>query len=228
MTSGRDRSELVFRGVPPWEIGRAQATVVELAGAGRITGSVLDVGYGTRERSLELARLGHRGLGVDASPTAIGRARARASQSGSGARFLVWDALDLASLGEQLDTIVDAALFHIVSDRRRYVEQLGRALRPGGLLFLLEISGRAEWRYPRVTQGRSWRLSWARPGEWNPLPRRGTRFETARCSGGRRASAVDRAADCGGNRLARGRTTWPRCFVGKGGHKRRWSTTSSA
>src|SRR5919109_3846614 len=86
---------------PPWDIGRPQPAFVALAQAGAIRGRVLDVGCGTGEHALMAAGLGLEATGVDAAPTAIAIARGKARDRGLTARFLVWDALRLASLGEQ-------------------------------------------------------------------------------------------------------------------------------
>src|SRR2546428_188201 len=80
--------------------------------------------------------------GVDAAPTAGARAEETAKERGPEARFLVADALDLGSLGEQFDTVVDSGLFHVFEDddRARYVESLGRVVRSGGRYFMLCFS----------------------------------------------------------------------------------------
>ena len=45
-------------GPAPWDTGRPQPAIVRLAGAGRFTGTVLDVGCGTGENALFLAARG--------------------------------------------------------------------------------------------------------------------------------------------------------------------------
>jgi len=55
-------------GKPPWEIGRAQPAFVELANAGQIKGSVLDVGCGTGDNVLEMAERGYEAWGIDIVP----------------------------------------------------------------------------------------------------------------------------------------------------------------
>ena len=45
-------------GRPPWDIGQPQPAFVALAGAGRITGKVLDVGCGTGETLFSCANVG--------------------------------------------------------------------------------------------------------------------------------------------------------------------------
>jgi SAM-dependent methyltransferase len=136
--------DAAYAGTPPWDIGRPQPAFAELAGAGAIRGRVLDVGCGTGEHALMAADLGLPALGVDVSPTAIGIAARKARERGRPARFMVHDALDLAALSEQFDTVLDCGLFHIFSneDRRRYADSLRAVIAPGGRYFMLCFSDR--------------------------------------------------------------------------------------
>ncbi len=146
----------LYVGTPPWDTGRPQSEIVRLADAGAITGRVLDVGCGTGENAIELAQRGLPVLGIDASPRAIAKARAKAEERRSTAEFLVWDALDLASLGRTFDTAIDSGLFHVFSDeeRPRFAESLASVLAPGGRYFLMCFSEHqpGEWGPRRVTQ----------------------------------------------------------------------------
>jgi len=145
-----------YEGTPPWEIGRPQPAFVALAQAGAITGRVLDAGCGTGEHALLAAALGLEATGVDAAPTAIARAEAKAKERGLEARFLVADVLDLERLGEAFDTVLDSGLFHVFEDddRARYVENLAAAVRPGGRYCMLCFSEHqpGDWGPRRVTQ----------------------------------------------------------------------------
>lgn len=142
-----DRSPADFEaaylaGTPPWDIGGPQPEIVALAAAGDIVGDVLDVGCGTGENALHLAALGRRVLGVDASPTAIARAREKAAARGLEAAFQVADALDLARLRRRFETAVDCGLFHALApgQRRPYAHSLCEVLSSGATLQLLCFS----------------------------------------------------------------------------------------
>jgi SAM-dependent methyltransferase len=67
---------------PAWDVGRPQRAVYELEVAGWIGREVLDVGCGSGEHALWLARRGHIVCGVDPSALAIGRAQRRARREG--------------------------------------------------------------------------------------------------------------------------------------------------
>jgi len=131
-------------GPPPWDIGRPQPAFVELADQGLLVGRVLDVGCGTGEHALMAAAQGLDATGIDAVPQAIGHAQRKAEDRGLTVRFLVADALRLADLGEQFDTVLDSGLFHIFSDedRPRFVTSLGTAISAGGHYYLLCFSDR--------------------------------------------------------------------------------------
>jgi len=136
---------------PPWDIGRPQPVFVRLADEGRLTGRLLDAGCGTGENALAAASRGADVTGIDAAPTAIARARAKASERGLTARFEVGDVLDLGRLGLTADTVIDSGVFHVFGDddQARYVASLAAVLRPGGVCYLACFSDR-------------------QPGDWGP------------------------------------------------------------
>jgi SAM-dependent methyltransferase len=136
---------------PPWDIGRPQPAFLRLAGDGKLTGRLLDAGCGTGEHTLLAADRGAEAVGVDASPAAIDRARAKAAERGLTARFEVADALHLDRLGLTFDTVIDSGLFHVFddADRGRYVSSLAAVMEPGGSYFMMCFSDR-------------------QPGEWGP------------------------------------------------------------
>ena len=133
--------------------GPAQPAFVRLAARGMLTGQALDAGCGTGEHTLLAASSGADALGVDVSPLAVERARAKAATRGipaaaggqvGSARFEVADALSLQGLGLDFDTIIDSGLFHVFDDesRVRYVASLASVLRPDGRLYLMCFSDR--------------------------------------------------------------------------------------
>src|SRR5205085_303138 len=119
-------------------------------------GRVLDAGCGTGEHALMAAAHGLDATGIDASPRAIQIAERKAIKRGVTARFRVWDALALADLNEQFDTVVDSGLFHVFGDERRaqYVGSLAAVVRPGGRVLLACFSDRqpGNWGPRRVRQ----------------------------------------------------------------------------
>jgi SAM-dependent methyltransferase len=135
----------------PWDIGRPQPAFVRLADQGRLTGRLLDSGCGTGENALLAASRGADVTGIDVAPTAIARARGKAADRGLAVRFEVANALDLGSVGVEVDTIIDSGVFHVFDDedRARYVASLAAVLRPGGSCYLMCFSDQ-------------------QPGDWGP------------------------------------------------------------
>ena len=81
-------------------------------------------------------------VGVDSSPDAVARARAKAAGRGLDAEFLVADVLDLRRIRRRFETGIDVGLFHTLADgdRRRYAHSLEDVLSPWSTLFLLCFS----------------------------------------------------------------------------------------
>jgi SAM-dependent methyltransferase len=133
-----------YAATPPWDIGRAQPAFLALAEAGALGGRVLDAGCGTGEQALMAAARGLDATGIDSTPIAIERAKAKAIARGLDVRFLVGDVLELASMGERFDTVLDAGCLHTFDDDecRVYVDNLRVTIPVGGRFFLLCFSDR--------------------------------------------------------------------------------------
>ncbi len=170
---------------PPWDIGRPQSAYVRLAEAGKLTGALLDAGCGTGEHAILASLHGARALGIDVSPRAIEVAHRKAAERGIDTSFQVHDALQLDSLGEIFDTIVDSGLFHVFDDvaRIHYVTALRAALRSGGHLHLMCFSDRepGDWGPRRVTESElraafdgDWRFESLAPDRFEINPGQGT------------------------------------------------------
>ena len=142
-----DRSAVfnaAYEGQPPWDIGRPQPALLALEAAGKITGSVLDVGCGTGELALFFAEKGYDVWGIDSAPEAIRQARSKANQRPLQVSFKIASAMKLDQLDQHFDTVVDCGLFHVFSAAERpvFVNQLRSVLLPGGKYFMLCFSDR--------------------------------------------------------------------------------------
>jgi SAM-dependent methyltransferase len=137
-----DRStfESIYAGQPPWDIGRPQKAIIDVAD--KITGRILDAGCGTGDNALFFASRGQMVTGIDFLDEPIKRAKQKAVERGLPATFLVKDALVLKDWSDRFDSVIDSGLFHVFSDddRQRYVEGLTTVLQPGGRLCLLCFS----------------------------------------------------------------------------------------
>jgi ubiquinone/menaquinone biosynthesis C-methylase UbiE len=141
---GHDFAGMYAEGIPPWQIDRPQPEVIQLIEQGKFESLVLDLGCGTGDNTIELARHGLVVKGLDAVPEALERARKKTEQAGlkQSPEFVLGDALRLAESGVKARTVLDCALFHTFSDeeRKEYIRGLEAVLSPGGRLHILSFS----------------------------------------------------------------------------------------
>jgi ubiquinone/menaquinone biosynthesis C-methylase UbiE len=141
---GHDFAGMYAEGIPPWQIDRPQPEVIQLLENGKFESPVLDLGCGTGDNTIELARRGLVVKGLDAVPEALERARKKTEQAGlrQSPEFVLADALRLAESGLKARTVLDCALFHTFSDeeRREYIRGLEAVLSPEGRLHILSFS----------------------------------------------------------------------------------------
>jgi len=154
--STEDFDAMYVAGRPPWDIGQPQPAFRELADRGRLAGRVLDVGCGTGEHALMAAAIGFDATGVDTAGTAVAIAQRKALERDLPARFMTWDALDLADLGESFDTVLDCGLFHVFEDpdRPRFVAALRASMPVGARYYMLCFSDLVpgDWGPRRIQQ----------------------------------------------------------------------------
>jgi SAM-dependent methyltransferase len=101
-------------------------------------GRLLDLGTGPATQAIELSKLGFQVTATDISENAIARAKSMSKDI----EFIVDDILESKLKDDSFDYIFDRGCFHVLepSSRQRYVNQVSRILRDGGLLFLKTFS----------------------------------------------------------------------------------------
>ena len=139
-----DFAGMYAEGIPPWQIDRPQPEVIRLIEQGKFESPVLDLGCGTGDNTIELARHGLVVKGLDAVPEALERARKKTEQAGlkQSPEFVLGDTLRLDESGLKARTVLDCALFHTFSDEERgqYIRGLEAVLSYGGRLHILSFS----------------------------------------------------------------------------------------
>lgn len=134
--SERDWNEHYASGHTPWDSGEPDPALVEIVKAGTIpVGRALEVGCGTGTNALWLAAQGFDTLGVDVSPLAIERARAKVSDGAIACRFEVLNFIENPPEGP-FDFVFDRGCFHVfdaAEARVDFVARVARVLTRGGL-----------------------------------------------------------------------------------------------
>ncbi len=124
-------------GTHPWDTGRPDAHLPAVLEAhGVRPGSALEIGCGTGTNAVWLARRGFQVTGVDLSPTAIARAKARAAGAGAEVRLLAADFLVDEVPGRPFAFVYDRGCFHVfrdVEERARFASRVHGLLDPGGI-----------------------------------------------------------------------------------------------
>lgn len=158
----------------PWDIGGPQPVVRQLVAYGAVRGEVLDPGTGPGYHAVHFAAQGYSTTGIDASPSAIERAKRNAERAGVEVDFQVADATQLDGFDGRFDTVVDSAFYHVFLDdeetQTRYAQALHRATKPGARLFMfefgrhnvngLQFDGLPADNFERVFGGNGWRVDY--------------------------------------------------------------------
>lgn len=107
-------------------------------------GTALDIGCGTGDSSIYLARHGWQVTGVDVAAKALDKARAKAADKHVRVDFVRADATRLSSagIGEAFELILDSGCLHGMSDhtRDRYVQELSTAAAPYARLLIFAFT----------------------------------------------------------------------------------------
>jgi ubiquinone/menaquinone biosynthesis C-methylase UbiE len=110
-------------------------------------GTLLEIGCGTGDDALLLARAGFSVTATDASPEMLRLATVKTVSDRNRIRLLPLDAADLSSLGEQtFDGIFsNFGPLNCIEDLSRFFSQAHRTLAPGGTLVLCLIGRWSPW-----------------------------------------------------------------------------------
>ena len=157
MSSRHTLFRFLYRlGFTPWDGHPIAASLKDLVEgeAALPPGTALDLGCGTGDNSLYLARSGWRVTGVDFVAKAIDTARAKAAAAKAEVNFVQADVTKLRAegVGSNFDLIVDSGCLHGMSpdDRDAYVREVTAVAAPQARLHLVAFVPGASYGVPGV------------------------------------------------------------------------------
>ncbi|HEU5134957.1 MAG TPA: methyltransferase domain-containing protein [Steroidobacteraceae bacterium] len=128
----------------PWFSDKLDPDIDEYLRASGSSGlDILDIGTCSGSQGIELARRGHRVVGIDVSETALGRARlAAAGETGLAISFVNDDIAESRLNDNQFDVVLDRGCYCSICsfNHEEYVASIRRVLRPRGVLLLKTMS----------------------------------------------------------------------------------------
>lgn len=135
----------VYQEKAPWDIGQAQPAMIALLDDYPPQGPILDVGCGSGDLAIHLARLGHEVVGIDFVEAAIAEANAkRENLPPDVARLVRFDVADAKkpSLLGTFGAVVDSGFLHLLDDDETdaFLIDLAQALVVGGRYYLHEFA----------------------------------------------------------------------------------------
>lgn len=118
-----------------------QRVLARHAVRGRVNARVLDVGCGSGQLAIALARRREvrEVTGIDLADSQIHLARANAERLGLNADFLVADAAELPFPDASFDVAVSTLALHHMERPEQALQEIRRVLAPGGSLLLLDL-----------------------------------------------------------------------------------------
>lgn len=134
--------------------------------------AIADIGCGGGLVCEPLARMGAAVTGVDASPEALGVARAHAAASGLAIDYVEATAERLVSEGRQFDAVTALEIVEHVADRAAFVADCCRLVKPGGILVLSTLN-RTPRAFALAIVGAEYLLRWVPRGShrWSKFVR---------------------------------------------------------
>lgn len=106
---------------------------------------ILDVGCGTGNFSLKLARLNAKVVGVDCSESMLKIARAKARELNLDIEFILADVMDLPFEDNFFDSCLSVAAVEFFADQRRGLEEMFRVVHPKGKIVIGFLNRTSPW-----------------------------------------------------------------------------------
>ncbi len=136
----------VYQNIPPWDIGAPQPAMAALIETYPPANPILDLGCGTGDLAIYLAKLGHEIVGIDFVESAIKNAQDKAAslpnETNQSISFRVADALKPSTLDEKFGAVFDSGFYHLFDPDQceQLIDEVASILRPHGGYYLHEFA----------------------------------------------------------------------------------------
>jgi ubiquinone/menaquinone biosynthesis C-methylase UbiE len=136
----------VYHDIPPWDVGAPQPALSALFDEYPPLSPALDVGCGSGDLAISLAKRGLHVTGIDFVEAAIVQAREKVRalppEVANLLDFQVADALQPSLLKRQFGAVVDSGFLHVLDQAQsdRFIDELASVVAPGGRYYLLAFA----------------------------------------------------------------------------------------
>ena len=144
--------------INPWRVPYFKATIVE-NGIDPRDASVLDVGCGGGLLAEEIASMGFRVTGIDQSEKSIDVARMHSEQNGLAIDYRSGSAEELPFGNGSFSMVTCCDVLEHMRGWERVLREIGRVLKPGGILFYDTINRTAMSKLIFIKIAQEWRLT---------------------------------------------------------------------
>lgn len=115
--------------------------------------AVLDVGCGTGNYTIELAKRGADVIGIDSSEEMLAWARIKAQKADIEASFMAADATNLPFPDSSFDIVISNGLLCFLKEPEKALIEMRRVLKPGGRLVVGVLNRWSPWAFFRRIKG---------------------------------------------------------------------------
>ncbi len=136
----------VYQNSAPWDIGAPQPAMAALIEQYPPKDPILDLGCGSGDLAIYLAKQGHQVVGIDFVESAIRNARdkvaALSRETARSVRFQVADALKPSFLQEKFGAVFDSGFYHLFNPDQcgQLIDEVASVLKPQGCYYLHEFA----------------------------------------------------------------------------------------
>jgi ubiquinone biosynthesis O-methyltransferase len=106
---------------------------------------VLDVGCGTGNFSIKLAKMGCEVIGIDISDEMLKVAKDKAKREGLNIKFYNMDVYNMKFEDNCFDGVISVTAFEFLKDPNKAIKEMFRVLKPNGYLLIGTINKDSDW-----------------------------------------------------------------------------------